>query len=404
MTNTATNIDLNNLSDNITGSLDNVQNNIINSLLNVQSNLSDSINKIMENDMKNDLRNQIIERKYLKIGISTGWNFPEFAVFNNANTLDFTAEGYLPNIAKMHAIALFGEATLRIVDNNGNLLKDGTLEFVSTTTPNRFNKFNNKDFDILMHAVTGTVDRLVKENVKLVAPYYIVDTRSAIDANYYLPNGTFSENIQNIINQKGKCRLGTNDNCTALIFSQTVKSIWPNPDEIEVVIDNGFLDNFGSGYDIFSTDGWAVSYFSNESSVFDLLPKPEDKLIQFSDKYYIAYRQDELNNDMTRISEIILNILFRAVKLGITKENALTFDVTNNLAAEALLDGTNPNSDELSLYSILKIPNSNFGRKLLNTFGNIQEIANALDSKLGLNAMPSTFIDNYGINAYVTSA
>ena len=391
---------------NIINSLLNVQSNIVNSLLNVQSNAvtNDNVNTKILLDAINslqikDLREKIVERGYLKVGIATNWTFPGFADFTNPNN----PEGYLIDISKMHALALFGEDTIRIVDTEGKVIQHGKLQFVHTTTPTRFQQLNDDEFDILMHAVTGTVDRLINQKTKLVAPYQIVNTLSVVDSSYNIESKSYDQIVQEIIDKNGKCRLGTSDNCTALIFSNQFKQLWSDPSQIEIVITENFIYGIGTDYDIYTTDGWVMKWISSVDPSVKTMPPIDDPLLQFADKYYIGYRHNELNNDMGRISQIILNILFRAIKLGITRENALTFDVTDDLASEALLLGTYSGGD--SIYSDLHMPNSDFGRVLLSKFGNLEQITSNANELLGEDALPKAFPGgDYGTNVFVTNA
>ena len=412
-----------NIESNIINSLVNVQGNIVNSLTNLEKNLN-NLNNLNTNtalDVNNtntqtlldainalnikDLREKIVERGYLKVGLPN-WPFRSFAKLLNPNTKDFTAEGYLPDICRMHATALFGDDTLRIEDTDGNVIQSGKLLFVATTTGTRFDQFNNDEFDILMHAVTGTVDRLVNKNVKCSTPYFIADTRSVVETTYYAAGKTYTDIVDDIVSAKGVCKLGTSDNCTALLFSQRFKQLYSDPSKIEIVITTKGNGGVGTDYEIYSTDGWALTYFSNVNPAVTILPLPTNQELILADKLYVGYRHNEMNNDMDRLSKIILNILFRAVETGVTKANAATFDTTDKPSAEALLDGTDGGGT--SVYSTLKMPNDKYGRVILSKFGNIEEIAAKVNNDttgLGVGAMPIEFgSGDYGINVYAVNA
>ena len=352
-----------------------------------------------------DLLDVIKDRGYIKVGYKTQANN---GAYDNSNVgqLGMTSSGYIPNLAKAIAQAIFGEDTLRIVDSSGVLLQEGKLQPVRVETATRFTQLNADEFDIVIHFPTMTMDRMINQGVAFSFPIGNASTRSLCRTSDLsgIADASLNSNLDTIKyleSELGHVRFGTSDNCTAKVWGETFKQEYPDI-SLSIVITN--MDGFKSGEsDMYTSDDWYVASNTGTDTSYSLIAAaPSGSVLDFNDYLGVALKRDQKNNKLMSVVNTVLSVQLRAMELDISSGNVDSVtEPASTSAVNNLLFGKNLGFSFNTYLAGDMVADA--GKRILQ-YGNAEERASLLDIAAGVPGTVKKLVPSYGMVGLVPNS
>ena len=289
-------------------------------------------------------------------------------------------------MAKSIAGAIFGEVSWRVKDVNGNLIKNGTIELVDdVNTAGRFSNLIEEKTDVSLFFPTATMERIANRGVKFTNPFGFAypGVKAKKEDLVGFEGTTLLEQIKYIANKKGKIVYGSDTNCTAEIWGQTLLDLYgPGTEEnINIELYANPDREVGVNCDIDGNDHWYQALVTKDSETFTLLNRSDVPELNMTDFTCPMLKRDQINEKLVRAINIVLSTQLKASEIGIDKTNALIKEPKNN-SESCLLDGVNIGEND-NIYQKFGL-HSSAGRYILQ-FGNITENLKLVDETTGLN-------------------
>lgn len=354
-----------------------------------------------------DLLDVIKDRGFIRVGYKSQNAFPGVYDNSNVNQLGFTSSGFIPDLAKAIAQAIFGEDTFRILDVSGVKIQDGVLEIVRVETPTRFSELNADKYDVVLHFPTQTIDRNANQGAMFSNPMMTAFTRTMCNTEDLSGASDLSLNSNydtfKFLEEKlGHIRYGTADNCTALVWGQVFKQEYPDI-SMSIVIGSSTTDLSNGNIDVYTSDDYYIAYLANTNARYSLIASaPTGSVLDLRDWISPALKKDQKNNNLMSVINTVLNIQLAAVDLDISSGNVDS--VTSPASSSALnnlLFGTNLGGTFNSYTALGMVADA--GKKVLQ-YGNAAQRMAYFDEPTGITDFAVRAVPSWGMVGLVTNS